>query len=297
MEERLYKKLESYGRSDFYPFHMPGHKRNPLAVDGDFPVERDITEINGFDNLHHAEDLLKRAQEDVARLYGVPESFYSINGSSGAILAAVSAAVDKGGQILVARNCHKAVYHAIYLRELSATYIYPHEDPKLGINGGISPGRVEMYLAENPEIQAVLITSPTYDGIVSDVARIAEIAHHYGVPLIVDEAHGAHFRFSDYFPVSAAQLGADVVINSVHKTLPCLTQTGVIHLCSDRVSREKLKRFLGIYQSSSPSYILMSSIDACMDKLEREGDEMFRVFTENLEKHAGVFPSVSISGW
>ena len=229
MEERLYKKLESYGRSDFYPFHMPGHKRNPLAVDGDFPVERDITEINGFDNLHHAEDLLKRAQEDVARLYGVPESFYSINGSSGA-------------------------------------------------------SRVEMYLAENPEIEAVLITSPTYDGIVSDVARIAEVVHNHGIPLIVDEAHGAHFHFSDYFPVSAAELGADVVINSVHKTLPCLTQTGVIHLCSDRVSREKLIRFLGIYQSSSPSYVLMSSIDACMDKLEREGDEMFRVFTENLEK-------------
>ena len=284
MEERLYKKLESYGRSDFYPFHMPGHKRNPLAVDGDFPVERDITEINGFDNLHHAEDLLKRAQEDVARLYGVPESFYSINGSSGAILAAVSAAVGKGGQILIARNCHKAVYHAIYLRDLGATYIYPHEDPRLGINGGISPSRVEMYLAENPEIEAVLITSPTYDGIVSDVARIADVVHNHGIPLIVDEAHGAHFHFSDYFPVSAAELGADVVINSVHKTLPCLTQTGVIHLCSDRVSREKLMRFLGIYQSSSPSYILMSSIDACMDKLEREGDEMFRVFTENLEK-------------
>ncbi len=284
MEDRLYKRLEEYGRSDFYPFHMPGHKRNPVSVDGNFPVERDITEIDGFDNLHHAEDILKRAQEDVARLYGVQESFFSINGSSGAILAAVSAAVKKGGHILVARNCHKAVYHGIYLRDLKATYIYPHEDPKLGINGGISPSRVEMCLDENPDIEAVLITSPTYDGIVSDVARIAEAAHQHGVPLIVDEAHGAHFNFSDYFPVSAAQLGADVVINSVHKTLPCLTQTGVIHLCSGRVSREKLKRFLGIYQSSSPSYILMGSIDACMDKLEREGDEMFRVFVENLEK-------------
>ena len=284
MEDRLYKKLEAYGKSDFYPFHMPGHKRNPLSVNGDFPVGMDITEINGFDNLHHAEDILKRAQEDVARLYGVPESFYSINGSSGAILAAVSAAVRKGGRILIARNCHKAVYHAIYLRDLEATYIYPHEDPKLGINGGISPSRVEMYLAENPNIEAVLITSPTYDGIVSDVARIAEVVHNHGIPLIVDEAHGAHFCFSDYFPVSAAQLGADVVINSVHKTLPCLTQTGVIHLCSERVSREKLVRFLGIYQSSSPSYVLMSSIDACMDKLEHEGEEMFRAFTENLEK-------------
>ena len=284
MEDRLYKKLEAYGKSDFYPFHMPGHKRNPLTVDSDFPVERDITEINGFDNLHHAEDILKRAQEDVARIYGVQESFYSINGSSGAILAAISAAVSRGGQILIARNCHKAVYHAAYLRDLKVSYIYPHEDPKLGINGGISPSRVEMYLEEKKDIEAVLITSPTYDGIVSDIARIADIAHNHGVPLIVDEAHGAHFCFSDYFPVSAVQLGADVVINSVHKTLPCLTQTGVIHLCSSRVSREKLKRFLGIYQSSSPSYILMSSIDACMDKLEREGDEMFRVFTENLEK-------------
>ena len=228
--ERLYKKLESYGQSDYYPFHMPGHKRNRASSADDFLFERDITEISGFDNLHHAEGILKEAQEYAAQIYGTKKCFFSVNGSTAALLAAVSASVNKGGKILVARNCHKAVYHALYLRELQPVYIYPHEDPKLGINGGISPGRVEMYLAENPDIQAVLITSPTYDGIVSDVARIAEIAHRYGVPLIVDEAHGAHFRFSDYFPVSAAQLGADVVINSVHKTLPCLTQTGVIHL-------------------------------------------------------------------
>ena len=131
MEDRLYKKLEAYGKSDFYPFHMPGHKRNPLTVDSDFPVERDITEINGFDNLHHAEDILKRAQEDVARIYGVQESFYSINGSSGAILAAVSAAVKKGGHILVARNCHKAVYHGIYLRDLEAL-IFIHMKTETG---------------------------------------------------------------------------------------------------------------------------------------------------------------------
>ena len=280
----LLEKLTAYGASDYYGFHMPGHKRKLDMLGGVTPCQIDITEIDGFDDLHHAEGILREAQERAAETYHADETHFLVNGSTVGILSAILGVTRRGDEILVARNCHKAVYHAIYLRELSATYIYPHEDPKLGINGGISPGRVEMYLAENPEIQAVLITSPTYDGIVSDVARIAEIAHRYGVPLIVDEAHGAHFRFSDYFPVSAAQLGADVVINSVHKTLPCLTQTGVIHLCSDRVSREKLKRFLGIYQSSSPSYILMSSIDACMDKLEREGDEMFRVFTENLEK-------------
>ena len=288
MEERLYKKLESYGRSDFYPFHMPGHKRNPLAVDGDFPVERDITEINGFDNLHHAEDLLKRAQEDVARLYGVPESFYSINGSSGAILAAVSAAVGKGGQILIARNCHKAVYHAIYLRDLGATYIYPHEDPKLGINGGISPSRVEMYLAENPEIEAVLITSPTYDGIVSDVARIAEVVHNHGIPLIVDEAHGAHFHFSDYFPVSAAELGADVVINSLHKTLPSLTQTAILHINGKLANRRRIKKYLDMLQSSSPSYIFIRSTCSSLYASHSFSDNRDRMCSINFAYLAGV---------
>lgn len=281
--ERLYKKLEEYGKTDYYPFHMPGHKRNPLSVAGDFPVEKDITEIDGFDNLHHPEGILKEAQDAAARLYGTEESFYSINGSTGAILAAVSAAVRKGGHILIARNCHKAVYHAAYLRELRVSYIYPQEDNKLGINGGISVQNVERCLQESRDIEAVLITSPTYDGIVSDVKKIAETVHSYGIPLIVDEAHGAHFVFSDYFPVSAVKLGADVVIHSVHKTLPAMTQTALLHRCSSRVDRNLLIRFLGIYQSSSPSYVLMSSIDACMEKLQRDGKEMFREFTRNLE--------------
>lgn len=281
--DRLYKKLEEYGKSDFYPFHMPGHKRNPLSVAGDFPVEKDITEIAGFDNLHHPVDILKKAQEEAARLYGVRESFYCINGSTGAILAAVSASVGKSGHMLIGRNCHKAVYHAAYLRDLKLSYIYPHENSELGINGGISPQRVERCLSENPDIQAVLITSPTYDGIVSDVKKIAEIAHAYQIPLIVDEAHGAHFRFSEYFPVSAAELGADIVIHSLHKTLPSMTQTSLLHLCSDRVSRELLVRFLGIYQTSSPSYVLMASMDACLDKLKKDGDRMFSEYVRNLE--------------
>lgn len=282
--DRLYKKLEEYGKSDFYPFHMPGHKRNPLSVAGDFPVQKDITEIAGFDNLHHPVDVLKTAQEEAARLYGVKDSFYCINGSTGAILAAVSAAVKRNGHILIARNCHKAVYHAAYLRELKVTCVYPHEDSELGINGGISPLRVERCLSDNPEIEAVLITSPTYDGIVSDIKRIAEIAHEHKIPLIVDEAHGAHFHFSEYFPVSAAELGADIVIHSLHKTLPSMTQTSLLHLCSDRVSRELLTRFLGIYQTSSPSYVLMASMDACLYKLREDGEKMFLEYTGNLER-------------
>lgn len=280
--EKLYEELEKYARSDYYPFHMPGHKRNKSCVDSDFPFERDITEIYGFDNLHHPEGLIRSAQERLSRLYGTKESFFCVNGSTGALLSAISAAVPKNGQILVARNCHKAVYHGMYLRELNPTYLYPQTDPKLGINGGIFPSHVERCLRENGGIQGILITSPTYDGIVSDVESIAGLAHERGIPLIVDEAHGSHFRFSSYFPKSAAELGADVVIQSFHKTLPSLTQTSVLHLCSDRVDRERIKRFLGIYQTSSPSYILMASLDACVDRLARQGEEMFQRFARDL---------------
>ena len=148
---RLYKELENYGKSDFYPFHMPGHKRNKACIEGDFPIERDITEIDGFDDLHHSEGILLEAQNALSRMYGTRKSFFSVNGSTAGILTAISASVKKGGQILVARNCHKAVYHAIYLRELVPTYIYPQSDNDLGINGSISVSRVERYLEENSQ--------------------------------------------------------------------------------------------------------------------------------------------------
>ena len=133
--EKLYKKLESYGQSDYYPFHMPGHKRNPDSVRGDFPFERDITEIEGFDNLHHPEDILLEAQKNVSKLYGTKESYYSVNGSTAALLAAVSAAVPRKGQILVARNCHKAVYHAMYLNLHLSTDGYEVVDKRWDFSG------------------------------------------------------------------------------------------------------------------------------------------------------------------
>ena len=280
----IFDKLKNYSDSDYYAFHMPGHKRNPDTVNTDLPFDRDITEIDGFDNLHHPEGILKKAQETAASVYDTKECYYSVNGSTAALLAAVSATVPRNGQILVARNCHKAVYHALYLRNLIPTYVYPQMDPKWWINGGISSDKVERALAENPEIKAVLLTSPTYDGVVSDIEKIAEIVHRYEIPLIVDEAHGAHFHFSNYFPTSAAELGADLVIQSFHKTLPSMTQTAVLHNCSDRVDSRLIRRFMGIYQSSSPSYILMASMDACMEKMSSDGNEMFREFTKILEK-------------
>ena len=163
-------------------------------------------------------------------LYGSDHTWYLVNGSTCGLLSAISAAVPHRGKILVSRNCHKAVYHGIYLNHLEAVYVYPQPVPGLGIQGGILPEDVENALKKDPDIQAVLIVSPTYDGIVSDVEAIAKIVHKAGLPLIVDEAHGAHFAYGDAFPKSALELGADAVIQSVHKTLPSLTQTALLHV-------------------------------------------------------------------
>ena len=282
--EYLDTKLYGYSRSDFYPFHMPGHKRRMTAGNLADPYQVDITEITDFDNLHHAEGILKENQEAAAELYGAEQSYFLVNGSTAGILAAVSACTERRGRILMARNCHKAVYHAVYLRELTARYLYPALDETLGLAGGISPEDTERELRRDPEIQAVLITSPTYDGLVSPVEKIAQVCHRHGVPLIVDEAHGAHFPFSKAFPASALELGADIVIQSLHKTLPSLTQTAVLHSTFSRVDKEKLERFLGIYQSSSPSYVLMGSITACLRYLKEQGKERFSRYEENLEE-------------
>lgn len=276
----LDRKLADYSKSNRYPFHMPGHKR-ALTADWD-PYAIDITEIDGFDNLHHASGILSEAQRRAAKLYGAKESFYLINGSTCGILAAVSAAVPRGGRILVARNCHKSVYHAMYLRELTPVYLYP-EITEDGICCAIRPEMVSKALAQQNDIAAVLLTSPTYDGLVSDVAGIAAIAHAHGIPLIVDEAHGAHFSLSGHFPQSAVSLGADVVIMSLHKTLPSFTQTALLHLCSDRVSRERIAHFLGIYETSSPSYILMAGMERCIRMMQEDGEALFAAYARRLD--------------
>ena len=281
--EELYKKLYHYNEKDIYPFHMPGHKRNQAFDYGFIPVRQDITEITDFDDLHHAEGIILEAEQFAAGLFGSREVFFSVNGSTAAVLASVSAAVKKSGKILVSRNCHKSLYHALYLRDIEPVYIFPETDEETGIACSIDPEEVERRLCENSDVEAVFITSPTYEGIVSDIRSIAVSAHRHGIPLIVDEAHGAHFVFSDYFPESAVSCGADLVIQSIHKTLPSLTGTAVLHRCSDRVSRDLISRFMSIYQTSSPSYPIMAGMDRCFHFLKEQGKDSFEVFTDRLE--------------
>ncbi len=286
----LLDKLCTYSRSDAYPFHMPGHKRNIEAMEIVFPnpYQIDITEIEGFDNLHHPEGILKDSMEWAARIYGSDQSYYLVNGSSCGILSAVSACVSRRGKLLISRNCHKAVYHAILLNELYVEYVYPQVIDSLGILGGILPEDVEEKLKKAPEIEAVFIVSPTYDGMVSDIKKIAEIVHRYGKVLIVDEAHGAHLPFAKPgdFPSSALRNGADIIIQSLHKTLPALTQTAVLHIREGFLSKEqfsRLKMYLPIYQSSSPSYVLMAGIENGISLMDRCGQEMLSRLKEMLD--------------
>ena len=282
--ESLYERLIRYGHGEDYPFHMPGHKRNP-ELTFENPFQWDITEIQGFDDLHHPQGILKEAMDEAAALYGSGKTFFLVNGSSCGLLAAIGAVSEPGGRLLAARNCHKAVYHGILQGQLKASYVYPQRIEEWGINGGILPENVEILLKKEQGIKGVVITSPTYEGVVSDVASLAKICHQYGAALIIDEAHGAHFPFGKAFPPSALELGADVVIQSLHKTLPSLTQTALLHVGKESlIPWERIQKYLSVYESSSPSYVLMASADQCIRYMRGAGRRKMEWFEERLKK-------------
>lgn len=271
----LYRRLKNYSKTDYYPYHMPGHKRQ---LCGELPqeiMEIDITEIDGFDNLHAPEEIFRRLQDEAARMYGAEESFYLINGSTCGVLAAISAAVPKGGRILMTRGAHKSAYHAAYLRNLTVSYLYPEMMEEYDIYDAVTPEQIAEALRQEPVPDAVFLVSPTYEGRIADIETIAKLAHSKGIPLIVDEAHGAHLGLAEGFAKNSCQCGADMVIHSVHKTLPALTQSALLHVNGNRIDRERLRRFLHIYQSSSPSYVLMAGIDNALQQVREQGDYLF----------------------
>ncbi len=294
-----------------YPFHMPGHKRNALlygrkpssAGEAFFSewYKRDITEIPGSDDLHDPSGIILDAMKRAAALYGADRSYFLINGSTSGNLVAVSAAIRAGGRILAMRSSHQSFYHAAMLRRLDVVYLAEETDEEIGTAYGIRAEAVERALNEYEGIEAVFITSPTYEGFSSEIAEIASLVHERGIPLIVDAAHGAHFGFSPYFPQNAVEDGADITVMSLHKTLPAPTQTAVLHFKSSLVSREKVEEFLQVYQSTSPSYILLAAMDDCIeltaritentDRLRKTGNlwtlfyERRRDLSEYFERH------------
>lgn len=285
----LYQYLKEYSK-EIYPMHMPGHKRN-FSIVGETPLkEIDVTEVEGTDDLHDPEGIILKSMEKTAELYGSYFCRYVVNGSTCGILSSIYAFTERGDRVLVARNCHKSVYNAINICGLLPVYVTPEYDDEFSINGSISPALVEKALNEYPDIKLCVLTSLTYEGVVSDISAISKILHKKNIPLVVDEAHGAHLGFSEYFPKGAIKSGADCVIHSTHKTLPCLTQTAAVHICKSLWEGEelqeacrKLTEALGIFETSSPSYVLMSSIDQCMNYLSENSAKAFESYKNMLK--------------
>ena len=279
----LEERLRQYAATDAYPFHMPGHKRQAGALGGALPEALDITEIDGFDDLHDPEGVLADAMDRAARLYGSKKARFLVNGSTCGILAGIHAAAPRGSTVLVARNCHKSVYHAIELLDLRPMYLAPVIDPYSGVAGSIDPADVETALAEHPDARLVVITSPTYEGVMSELPGIALRCSRAGVPLLVDEAHGAHFGLRGGFAASATGC-ADLVVQSLHKTLPSPTQTALLHWNSKLIPFEAVEHALDIFETSSPSYPLMAAMDHCLRLLEADGEALLTAWADRMER-------------
>lgn len=274
--DTLFEMLKEHDRNGIKPFHMPGHKRNKEKMPDINPYTIDITEIDGFDDLHHPTGCIAYAEKRAAELYNSQKTYFLINGCTGGILAAISACAVKGGKILLARNSHKSAYNAVLINRLEPLYVWPDK------KGTVTDRDIDDMLKENDDISCVFIMSPTYEGTVSDIRRIADVVHSYGKPLIVDEAHGAHMKFSEIFPESAVDCGADIVIHGIHKTIPSLTQTALLHVNGNIADIKMLEKYLAVYQSSSPSYVLMGAIDYSMSYIKHDGEKDFALYEENL---------------
>ena len=279
----IYKELNIYIDEKVYPFHMPGHKRNPKYLSFEKPlINYDITELGNMDNLHDPDGLIREMNERCANIFGSQKSFLMVNGSSGGIIASIMSICKDGDSLLVARNCHKSVFNGLIYSGAYPKYIYP-SITDMGLVGGINPSDIRNELEKDKNIKGVLITSPTYEGFTSDIETIAQIVHSYNKILIVDEAHGAHFNFSSNFPKTSLEQGADIVIQSLHKTLPSFTQTAVLHVQNNLVNRELLANNISMIQTTSPSYMLMTSIDICLNFLEKNSVYEFDAYTSRLK--------------
>ena len=276
-------------------FHMPGHKGSALYKrfgHGEFLkdfLDYDVTEIEGADNLFQREGIIADLAEKYRLLYGVRASIPLINGTSCGLIAAILATVPRGGKLILARNCHKSVFNALTLGGIRPVYARPVLSSSWGISGEVAPEEIEKLLSDHPDASAVILPSPNYYGICSDIPGIAEVVHRFGKILIVDQAHGAHLEFFHRFrpaaglPLNGERAGADIVVNSIHKTLGSMTQSALLNICSDRVDQELLEEWLQMLESTSPSYILMTSLDINARILEDHGSLLFQEWQENLE--------------
>lgn len=293
---------DEYAKKEIIPFHVPGHKRGK-GMDKEFfnfmgpnPFSIDVTIFKMVDGLHNPKSCIKKAQDLAADAYGVKKTFFAVNGTSGAIQAMIMGAVKPGEKLLIPRNVHKSVSAGIILSGSIPVYMNPEVDNELGIAHGVNPEVVESMLKQHSDIKAVLIINPTYYGAATDIQKIADIVHSYDIPLLVDEAHGAHLHFYEELPLSAIDAGADICCQSTHKIIGAMTQMSMIHINSNRIDTNRIQQILSLLHTTSPSYPLMASLDCARRQIATEGRELLRKtlnlardLRANINKIPGIF--------
>lgn len=278
MRKYIEESVDKY--KDDYAFGMPAHKGKKYF---DLDIKRDLTEFLDTDNLLNPQGAIKKSQEEVSEIFSSKYSFYIPNGSSGAINIAISTLAKRKDNILVQRNTHKSVMNSIIINDLNPVYINTKYDEENALFLGIELENLKNILEEN-SIQLAIFVSPNYYGGILKLKEIVRLCHSHNVYVIIDEAHGSHLYFSHMKEFCANFSGADIVINSTHKTIPSLTQTALLHVNNDRVDVDKLKKVINIYTTTSPSYLFLISQEEGIDYMVKEGYKKLEILRKELDK-------------
>lgn len=275
----IYEALDSFQKMRVVPFDVPGHKRgrgNPelAALLGEQCVKMDVNSMKPLDNLCHPVSVIREAEELAAEAFGAAHAFLMVGGTTSAVQSMVLSVVKRGEKIILPRNVHRSVMGAMVLCGAIPVYIDPACDDRLGIPLGMSVSAVERAIRENPDAKAILVNNPTYYGICSDLRRIVQLAHAHGMLCLADEAHGTHFYFGENLPVSAMAAGADMAAVSMHKSGGSLTQSSLL-LCGPAMSEGHVRQIINLTQTTSGSYLLLSSLDISRRNLALRGKEAF----------------------
>ncbi|MCB4790994.1 MAG: aminotransferase class I/II-fold pyridoxal phosphate-dependent enzyme [Elusimicrobia bacterium] len=276
----LFETLLSRSKRHVTSFHTPGHK-NGRSIDkrlrsftGKSAYYFDVTVFPEVDSLHDPTGIIKKAQELMALAYGVSHSFFLVNGSSVGNMIMFMSACKPGDSVIISRNAHKSVMSGVIQSGLWPIWLQPKVDQNLDIVFDSSPEQIEAAIKQYPESKAVFVTSPTYNGITTNLAKIAEICHENGKVLLVDEAHGAHLRFHSNLPVSATEVGADLCVQSTHKMLSALSQGSALHFNSELLDIKRVKKIVSLYQTTSPNYLILASLDLARRQAVLQGEQM-----------------------
>jgi len=279
-ETPLFTGLLKHAEQNPVQFHIPGHKKG-TGIDpefrkfiGDNALSIDLINIGPLDDLHQPKGIIKAAQDLAAEAFGADHTFFSVQGTSGAIMTMVMAVCGPGDKIIVPRNVHKSVMSAIVFSGAIPIFIHPDVDNDLGISHGITTESVEHALEQHPDSKGLLVINPTYFGISANLKKIVEIAHSYDVPVLVDEAHGVHIHFHEKLPLSAMQAGADMSATSVHKLGGSMTQSSILNIKEGLVSVQRVQSILSMLTTTSTSYLLLASLDVARRRLVMEGHDL-----------------------